>query len=102
MSTTIVYGPPACGKTTNSMRLAKSLGAKTVIDGFSPTNNRLLQFRTDNGKTITVDEIQKLAGAGVLILTNFDEKTTRRFATKIGARVMSYSQAIARCSVRSI
>lgn len=32
----IVYGPPACGKTTNGERLAKHFGLSGVIDEWVP------------------------------------------------------------------
>lgn len=39
--TTIVYGPPACGKTRNALKLARKFGCTEIVDDWDPRQHEL-------------------------------------------------------------
>ena len=69
MSTIIIYGPKACGKTRNAQKLAKKYGCKKIIDGWDDTRrppenalvltNETPPYRKSNAKAIEFKEAIK-------------------------------------------
>jgi cytidylate kinase len=71
----IVYGPQGCGKTRNARRIARALGLKRIVDGFSFDDRRFDKQDT-------------------LLLTNEEPPAHAR-------RAMSYDDAMRRVRARA-
>lgn len=55
-TTAIVYGPQACGKTSNSAHILKHFSATKVVDDWNPKRHRLIRGAV-HLTTATADEI---------------------------------------------
>ena len=61
---TIVYGPPACGKTHNAERLARHFGCTSIVDGWDGRSDL-----PPNSLALTVEHpsrLPRLRGARVV------------------------------------
>jgi len=72
----IVYGPKACGKTTNGAALAKFFGLETVVE--------LEEVR--KGETVPA--------YGALVLTYTEGKTVGAFSQLLNARAVQFAVAM--------